>query len=169
MVAFYLWTLCGNICTVTCTFQSNNALTFYNLAALNLTWSCICACVVCGYMCAHVCTRVEITTEEVSVFRLNLYRWRTGTITVQYCKSVASFPGPAQLFIACVLIVTESWVGPGNEASKSAWWCYFYRNKNDALECCWFHLTSSEGVSVKHQCSAGKYSTSTFANMFTPC
>ena len=32
--------------------------------------------------------------------------------------SLASFPGPAQLFIACftVLIVTESWAGPGNEA-----------------------------------------------------
>ena len=34
---------------------------------------------------------------------------------------VASFPGPAQLFVACstftVLIATESWAGPGNKAT----------------------------------------------------
>ena len=30
---------------------------------------------------------------------------------------LASFPGPAQLFVACSTeIVTESWAGPGNEA-----------------------------------------------------
>ena len=30
---------------------------------------------------------------------------------------LASFPGPAQLFVACsTVIATESWAGPGNEA-----------------------------------------------------
>ena len=41
---------------------------------------------------------------------------------------IASFPGPAQLFVACacsteecftVLIAMESWAGPGNEASDT--------------------------------------------------
>ena len=36
---------------------------------------------------------------------------------VQY--ELASFPGHAQLFITCRMEVTESWVGPGNEASMS--------------------------------------------------
>ena len=30
-------------------------------------------------------------------------------------KPVASFPGPAQLFVTCS---TESWAGPGNEANN---------------------------------------------------
>ena len=41
-----------------------------------------------------------------------------------YGRFVASFPGPAQLSVACygkagftVLKATESWAGPGNEAS----------------------------------------------------
>ena len=38
------------------------------------------------------------------------------------CLLLASFPGPAQLFVACstetVLIATESWAGPGNEAIR---------------------------------------------------
>ena len=33
-------------------------------------------------------------------------------------RVVASFPGPAQLFVAS--IVTESWAGPGNEAKRVA-------------------------------------------------
>ena len=39
-----------------------------------------------------------------------------------YISIVASFPGPAQLSVACStnLKVTESWVGPGNEAISIA-------------------------------------------------
>ena len=36
---------------------------------------------------------------------------------VQY--ELASFSGHTQLFITCRMEVTESWVGPGNEASMS--------------------------------------------------
>ena len=38
--------------------------------------------------------------------------------------SLASFPGPAQLFIACftVLIAIERWAGPGNEAKVTESW-----------------------------------------------
>ena len=39
---------------------------------------------------------------------------------VTYGTGLASFPGPAQLSVACshgkVLQATESWAGPGNEA-----------------------------------------------------
>ena len=36
------------------------------------------------------------------------------------CRLLASFPGPAQLSVACftVLKAKESWAGPGNEASR---------------------------------------------------
>ena len=42
-------------------------------------------------------------------------------VVKQCSRSVASFPGPAQLSVAfnTVLKATESWVGPGNEASRS--------------------------------------------------
>ena len=130
MVAFYLWTLCGNICAVTGTFHSNNALTFYNFATLNLTWSCACVCMcVCVCVCVCACMRVQIKTEKVRVFQwLNLHGWLELV--------------PSQCIIARAhddVIFTTIKI----------------------LEYCWFHLTSSEGVSVKHQCLAGKYSTST--------
>ena len=35
-------------------------------------------------------------------------------------QSTWSFPGPAQLFIACMHAVRKSWAGPGNEATWDA-------------------------------------------------
>ena len=87
MVAFYLWTLCGNICAVTGTFHSNNALTFYNFATLNLTWSCACVCMcVCVCVCVRACPDKNRESQGVSMTKL-AWMTITGTITVHYCKS----------------------------------------------------------------------------------
>ena len=55
------------------------------------------------------------------------------------CVRVASFPGPAQLFVACstetrftVLIATESWAGPGNEAMYERF-SFFARAGDEAI------------------------------------
>ena len=43
---------------------------------------------------------------------------RNTLVPVSYGSNIASFPGPAQFSIASVLQATESWAGPGNEASS---------------------------------------------------
>ena len=64
--------------------------------------------------------REESELDQLPISRgelLSTYlRYNRGT-----SQEVASFPGPAQLSVACVLQATESWAGPGNEASQEAW------------------------------------------------
>ena len=51
MVAFHPWTVYGNICAMSCTFHSNNALTFYNFPTVTVTWLSV---LVCACVCMHV-------------------------------------------------------------------------------------------------------------------
>jgi len=50
---------------------------------------------------------------------------------IKYRRTLASFPGPAQLSVACstILKATESWAGPGNEARRTL------QNKTDGTLC----------------------------------
>ena len=79
-------------------------------------------------------------------------------LTWERDQIVASFPGPAQLFIACstVLIATESWAGPGNEANQIALLCAYLAPVDSRLGCMggvlilWFtQMTELQGMKLQ--------------------
>ena len=74
--------------------------------------------------------RLNIQSETFALFSqlertVSVLQWTVTRMSVRAasCSCVASFPGPTQLSVACstvsgVLQATESWAGPGNEASS---------------------------------------------------
>ena len=87
---------------------------------------------------------IPISQDNSSTTKLLCIHWHSLTMF-----SIASFPGPTQLF---VLIATESWAGPGNEAM-------FSTDKVSWMECCWddpgigiayvqYHHDDLEGITL---------------------
>ena len=68
-------------------------------------------------ICVTYCVILVSYSDPSSTLKEDL-----GTRLVSYIPVIlviASFPGPAQLSVTSVLQATESWAGPGNEASWS--------------------------------------------------
>ena len=75
--------------------------------------------VVCSTLCTLIPHHGECECFSIS----KEYAYATISRGLRNSKLLASFPGPAQLSVTCstekrVLQATESWAGPGNEATK---------------------------------------------------
>ena len=82
----------------------------------------------------------------------------------KWATKVASFPGPAQLSVACshsVLQVTESWAGPGNEATTKA------VQQNTDIFCINQRVIDAQ-YALRSGCSESPLSTRCWVNWRTP-
>ena len=61
----------------------------------------------------------NLVTTGAFIAAVALSTWAE-SFQLVHSETLASFPGPAQLSVASVLQATESWAGPGNEASETS-------------------------------------------------